>query len=202
MEKQGIIAKVGDESSAWCHPMVVVAKPKEGIRICVDLTKLNRQIKRPILPTTSPRDAISGIKEGSKYFTTIDAKHGYWQIELDESSQNLTTFMTPQGRYKFLRAPMGLSSTGDEYCRRHSAAIGGHPNMQKVMDDVLLYNNNFEEHVKSVKNFLELCRKHKITLNREKFCFGETKVNFVGYVVSCDGVTPDDKKIIALNEFP
>ena len=50
-----------------------------------------------------------------KYFTTLDAKSGYWQIPLDKESQDLTTFMTPWARYKYLRSPMGFIATGDDY---------------------------------------------------------------------------------------
>ena len=202
MEQSGIIAPLKDEPSDWCHPMVVVQKPKGGVRICVDLTQLNKQIQRPVYPTKTPHEATSNIKPNSKYFTAVDAKHGYWQIPLEEKSQHLTTFLTPWGRYKFLRAPMGLSSTGDEYCRRHNSAIGEHLNMQKVMDDVLLYDETFESHEKNVRKFLESCRKNGITLHPDKFQFAEEEISYVGYTVSKDGVSVDKHKIDAISSFP
>ena len=97
MVSKGIITSVGDEQSPWCHPMVVVAKPKGGCRICVDLTKLNKYVERPVYPTKSPKEAVKNIKPNSLYFTTMDAKHGYWQVPLEEKSQNLTNFLTPWG---------------------------------------------------------------------------------------------------------
>ena len=78
MVKKGIITPLGDEPTEWCHPLVIVPKANDDIRICVDLTKLNRDIDRPIYPTTTPHDAVSNIKPGCKYFTKLDAKHGYW----------------------------------------------------------------------------------------------------------------------------
>ena len=68
----------------------------------MDLQKLNKQIKRPIYPTSTPKDVITNIDPKSIFFTPVNAKHGYWQIPLDEVSQDLTTFITLWGRYKFL----------------------------------------------------------------------------------------------------
>ena len=168
MVQKRIIDPLGDKPTDWCHPMVVVAKPKGGVRICVDLQKLNKQIKRPIYATSTPKDAVTNIDPKSFFFTAVDAKHGYWQIPLDEVSQDLTTFITPWGRYKFLRAPMGLSSTRDEYCRRHGIAITNHTNMQKVMDDVIMFDESFDNHYNNVRNFLEQCRKKQNLIEQRK----------------------------------
>ena len=154
MVRKEIIKPMDDKPSEWCHPMVVVGK-STGVRICVDLTMLNKYVKRPVYPTTTPKEAITNIPEGIQYFSTLDARHGYWQVALDEESQEMTTFITPLGRFCFLRAPMGLSATGDEYCRRGSEAMANLENTQKVVDDVIIYNQDFESHYENVVNFLE-----------------------------------------------
>ena len=69
---------MGDEPTEWCHPMVVIPKGNNDVRICVDLSKLNQFIDRPVYPTTSPADAVDNIPPGSKYFTKMDARYGYW----------------------------------------------------------------------------------------------------------------------------
>ena len=110
MVENGIISEV-TEPTQWCHPIVIQPKKdSEDIRLCVDLTKLNRHVK----PATA-YDKISSIPRGENYKTVLDAKTGYWQIKIADEDQHLTTFITPYGRYKFLRAPMGLISSGDEY---------------------------------------------------------------------------------------
>ncbi|MPC72498.1 hypothetical protein E2C01_066807 [Portunus trituberculatus] len=78
MEAQGIIAPAGDAPSQWCHPLVPVPKPKGGVRITRDLSKLNSQVSWPAHPSPMPFSAIRSIKPGTKYFTTVDALHGYW----------------------------------------------------------------------------------------------------------------------------
>ena len=85
METQGIITQV-TEPTDWTHPLVVVIKPNGKLRICVDLTKLNKWVKRPFHPLVTPRHAVANISPSARYFSTYDAKHGYWQIPLDEMS--------------------------------------------------------------------------------------------------------------------
>ena len=143
-------------------------KSKGGVRLCVDLTKLNTFVRRPIHPMKTPKEAVSNIKPESKYFSTLDATQGYWQIALSQESQELTTFLTPWGRYLFLRSPMG-----DEYCRRGDIAIAGLSNVEKVMDDVIVFDDNFDQHVDRVRALLLRCREHGITLNPDKFKFAE-----------------------------
>lgn len=200
MIQKGIIKKI-DEPTEWCHPLVVVQKSKGGIRICVDLTKLNKFVKRPIHPLKTPREAVSNIPLGCKYFTTFDAKSGYWQIPLDEESQKLTTFVTPWGRYCFTRGPMGLSSTGDEYCRRGDE-IFRTLDIQKVMDDLISYDTSFKKHYGNVRKILEMCRIHRLTMNPDKFHFAQPETDFCGYIVGQKGFTVDEKKIEALRNFP
>ena len=101
MTRQGIVKPLGDVPTRWCHPL----------RLCVDLTRLNKFVRRQIHHSLmkTPKDVVSNIKPGSKYFTTLNAKQGYWKIPLAPECQGLTTYLTHWGRYLFLRSPMGLS---------------------------------------------------------------------------------------------
>ena len=202
MSIQGIVKPLGDHPTRWCHPLVIVPKSRGGVRLCVDLTRLNRYVRQPIHPMKTPKEAVSSIKPGSTVFTSVDAKHGYWQLALSPECQEMTTFLTPWGRYQFLRSPMGLSSTGDEYCRRGDIAIAGLRNVEKVMDDMIVFDDNFEQRVERVRALLLRCREHSITLNADKFVFAENEVNFVGFTISADGITTDPNKLRAIAEFP
>ena len=147
--KAGVIAPV-TEPTAWVHPLIVVSKPNGGIRLCVDFQKLNQHVRRPYYPTKIPSEAVSNIHPSSKYFTNFDAKNGYWQVPLEKKSQLLTTFITPYGRYKFLRAPMGLNSSQDEYCTRGDTAIQDIECVEKVVDDILIHNSSAQERLSNV----------------------------------------------------
>ena len=146
----------------------MVEKADGSPRICVDLTRLNKFVKRPVYPPRSPKDAVACISGKARFFTTVDAVQGYHQVPLHEDSQHLTTFVTPWGRFKFLRGTMGLNATGDEYNRRSDEAVGGFLNTVKVVDDLLVYEETFEEHVERVRNMLQRCREHQITLSKAR----------------------------------
>ena len=89
--------------------MSFVPKPGGKVRSVVDLVELNKYVERPTHPFPAPRDIIAQIPSTSRCFAVFDALHGYWQIPLDEESKPLTTFITEFGRYRYLRAPMGLT---------------------------------------------------------------------------------------------
>ena len=195
MVSQNIIEPVGNEVSAWCHPMVVTPKKSGEVRITVDLSKLNQQVLRPAHLFPSPRSTMMQVSQSSKYFSMLDAMWGYWQLPLGATSQLLTTFITPRGRYKFLRGPMGFVSTGDEFCKRGDTVLKDIERCTKVMDDVLVWDATFEEHLQRVHLILERFRQHRISINKKKFIFASSIVSFCGYNISHDSVQADPAKV-------
>ncbi|XP_065193134.1 uncharacterized protein LOC135824328 [Sycon ciliatum] len=201
MVQDAIIEEV-TEPSAWCHPIVIVDKKGTNEkRLTVDFKKLNDQVERPAHPAPSPRDAVSSVGN-ARYFTKLDARHGYWQVPLSEASRPLTTFMTPWGRYRYLRNPQGLVSAGDEFNRRTDAAFAHISQFQKVVDDCLVYDNDLNTHRSHVRDVLLCARENGITLSAKKFVFGMPAVEFCGYRISADGWTVDDAKVKAISQFP
>lgn len=97
---------------------------------------------------------------------------------------------------------MGLISAGDEYCRRTDQALAGLPNVVKVVDDLLLFDETFDAHVNNLKSLLQRCREHRITLSVEKFKFAERELTWAGYVVQQGGISIDPAKTAALADFP
>ena len=119
LQKQNIIAPV-IEATEWCAPIVVTPKKNtDSIRMCVDLSHLNRYVKRELYQSATPAEAVADISSSkAKFFTILDAMKGYHQCPLDPESQLLTTFITPHGRFKYRRAPYGISSISEHYnCR-------------------------------------------------------------------------------------
>ena len=129
----------------------------------MDLTKLNRFVRRPAHPVRTPRDAVAEIDGSAKWFSALDASDGYFQIALQPSCQHLTTFATPWGRYRFLRAPQGLNCSGDEYNRRQDTAFAGQQQLVRVVDDLLSYHRTFADHVTGLCGVLTAARKARIT---------------------------------------
>ena len=200
MVNEGIIRPVS-EPTEWLSPFLVVGKPNGNVRLVVDFKDINRYILRPVHPFPSTADVLSSVDPTSKWFATLDATKGYWQVPLDEKSQLLTTFLTPWGRYCWCRAPMGLASSGDEYCERGDRALTGISNTIKEVDDILTGEATFPGVVMKLRLIFERCRSHGITLNPKKFFIGK-RVNFVGHTISADGVGADPEKLKAIQEFP
>ena len=200
--RRGIFAPV-DYPTPWCHPIVPVRKKTPGeVRLCVDLTQLNRYVKRAPHPFKTPHEAVSAVDPAAKWFSKFDAKNGYWQIPIAEEDQDKTVFISPWGRYKHLRGSMGLVSTGDEYNRRGDLALCGLPDMVKVVDDVLAWSKTYAEHIDNVWAILERCEQHGITLKPDKAQFAAEEVEFVGYRISQNGRTPTAEKVKAILDFP
>ena len=193
---------MGDNPCEWCHPMVVISKPKGGVRITVDITHLNSQVKRPIHHAKTPFDAVSEIVEGAGFFTVCDAVKGYWQVDLEPESRQFTTFYTPWGRFRFKRAPMGFISTGDSYNWRGDKAIEGLDRTHKIVDDVLIASRTYDEHIRDVRNFLEVCKSNNITLSKVKLQLAKSEVKFAGFLVNSEGFQGDPDKVKAISSFP
>lgn len=158
LETQGIIAPV-TYLTEWCAPIVVTAKKdSDNIRMCVDLSHLNKYVKCERYQSLTPIQAVADIAtENAIIFTKIDAMKGYHQCPLDKASQDLTTLFTPFGRFKYLRTPYGISSISEHYNQRmdesrpcshphQSCPTSTHPSphdcVQMPADgDLVLYSN-------------------------------------------------------------
>ena len=155
-ENMGIIEKV-EGATEWCSPCSFVTKPGGGCRLVTDLKGLNDYVERPTHPFPVAKDIINTIPSGSKRFAVFDALKGYWQIPLDEKSRRYTTFLTEFGRYQYLRAPMGLCSSGDEFCRRTDEALGNITGVKKLVDDILIFAPDDDTLLKRIKAVFAKC---------------------------------------------
>jgi hypothetical protein len=196
-----VITKV-DYPTEWISPAFFVAKP-DGIRVrlVTDFTGLNKFISRPVHPFLCPQDIIKGILPTSKYFITLDAVQGYYQVPLDAESSDLTTFLLPDGKYKFLRAPMGLKPSSDEWCQRSDIVFANIPGLLKIVDDILIQAPNKVVALTYLEKVLLAAQKHEITLSRAKIKRGSS-VCFAGYIISDEGVKPHPDRVKSLSEFP
>ncbi len=129
-----VLVKV-EEPTEWCSPGFFVPKPNGKVRLVVDYRDLNKYSERPIHPFTCTRDALRGVLPTSTHFIKLDAVQGYYQIPLDEASSYLTTFLLPSGRYRYLRAPMGLNSSSDAFNYKTDLAFLPVPDLVKIVDD-------------------------------------------------------------------
>ena len=141
------------------------------------------------------------LKPDSRVFCKMDATQGYFQIPLDEASSKLTTFLLPSGRFRYLRAPMGLNASSDEWCFSSDQIVHGLPYAQKIVDDILIEAPSLKVLYVRIRAILKKCEDMRVTISKKKLKIGST-IEFAGFLVSGDGVRPDPEKVICLKEFP
>jgi len=123
MLESGVIAKV-DQSTDWCAPMVVTPKSNGKVRICVDLSKLNKYVKREYHPLPAV-DTTLGRLAGSRIFTKLDANSGFWQIKLTLELGLLTTFIISWRHFCFNVLPLGVSSGSEKFQKNMNQILQG-----------------------------------------------------------------------------
>ena len=114
--EQGIIRRMGpNETSDVCSPAGFVPKKSRKLRFVVDFTSLSKYVERPVHSFPSTDQIQQAIRHDTRFMACVDLPSGYFLLRLDKESQGLTVFNTEFGRYLFLQAPQGLSSSGDAF---------------------------------------------------------------------------------------
>lgn len=189
-----------EEVTDWVSPIVVVPKNENEIRLCVDYTKLNEAVKRPYYPIPNIESTLANIR-GASIFSKIDINKGFYQIKLDKTSQLLTCFITPFGRFIFTRLPFGISCAPEYFVSKYAKVLRGIENIATHIDDILIYGYTKEEHDKVLRNVLQRLSEEGITINKSKSVFGVRKVLWLGQVLSECGVSIDPDRIQAIKQF-
>ena len=200
MEDMGMIAKV-QQPKEWCAGMVVVPKQDGRVRICVDLTRLNENVKRERHPLPAVDHVLAQLA-GAKVFSKLDANSGFRQIPLDPALSLLTTFITPFGHYCFHRLPFGILSAPKHFQRRMEECLKGLSGLVCMMDDTLVHGRTRKEHDKWLQLVLERLRDSGMTLNSEKCQFAQESVKFLGHVVDSSGIRPHPSNVSAIQKVP
>jgi hypothetical protein len=202
LDQQGIIRKM-TEPTDWCAGMVTAQKADGGVRICVDLTKLNRFVKTPHFPIEGVETTIArlGTSGKPKFFSKLDAYLGFHQIQLSEASQPLTTFITPFGRYCYNRLPFGLTSAPEYYQRRITEIVGDIEGVVVRIDDIIVAGSTEEEHDDRLRRVIKRLNAAGVTLNLKKCHFKVPRVKFLGQMIDGDGVHADPDKVRALTDM-
>ncbi|XP_061570027.1 uncharacterized protein K02A2.6-like [Cololabis saira] len=179
----------------------VLKKNTAKARICVDLTKLNKSVKREryILPTP---DEITAKLSGATVFSSLVAASGFWQIPLHPDSCKLTTFITPFGRYCFKRLPFGITSAPEIFQRKMLETLEGLEGVEVFMDDILVYGTSMEQHDARLEMVLQRVESTGLKLNKDKCCLRQSQLRFLGHLIDQSGVRPDPDKAEAIRQLP
>lgn len=196
MLELGVIEPI-EKPTTWCSGLTIAPKAGNKIRMCVDLTNLNKGVRREVYPLPKVSDMLSKLSEGVM-FSKLDANSGFWQVKLDKKCKELTTFVTPWGRFCFNRMPFGISSAPEYFQRVMEKILHGLEGIICLMDDILVYGKNAVEHWNRLHKVLERIEKSGMTLRKEKCEFGCHEVKFLGHLVSGTGIKPDPNKVEAI----
>ncbi|GBL53970.1 Retrovirus-related Pol polyprotein from transposon 297 [Araneus ventricosus] len=137
-------------------------------------------------------------------WSTLDLQSGYWQIKIAPEHRSKTAFITPGRRYQSRVMPFGLRNAPSTFQRMVNHVLK--PVLgdccECYLDDIVIYSNTPEEHYQDVEKVLTLLHKAKLTLKPEKCHFFQRQLEFLGYLVSEDGMRPQENKIRTVQDFP
>ena len=194
------VIEPAEEATPWVSQLVVAKKKSGAIRVCIDPRELNRALVREHYTLPILEDTLHEMRD-AKMFTKADLSSGYWHIQLDDESSNLTTFQTKFGRYRWLRLPFGLNVSAEIFQRKLLEALQGLPGIVCIADDVVIYGKDREEHDRHLHLFLKRCSDQGIKLNASKMEWRLNTITFMGHKITSDGLCSDPEKVRAITEM-
>jgi hypothetical protein len=148
-------------------------------------------------------DDILDELAGTSYFTSLDMTVGYHQIRMGIEDEHKTTFKTHHGHYQFRVMPFGLTNAPVSFqCAMNSIL---EPFLRKFamvfIDDILIYSSDFVQHLQHLRKVFSVLRAHKFYLKRKKCVFGRPELQYLGHIISKDGVATDPNKTKAMLDW-
>ena len=142
-------------------------KKDEGWRPCGDYRRLNNVT----IPDRYPLPHIADFKSGiacSTVFSRLDLQNGYYQILMASEDVLKTAIITPFGMLKFFHLPFRLRNAGNTFQRMMDQILGNLPYCFVYIDDILVFSPDLTSHVQHLRDVLELCPVHGLTIGLGK----------------------------------
>ena len=202
LEWAGVIKK---SMSNWANPIVVVPKksaPREPQkrRLCIDFRKVN-ELQQEVLAEGKKRgqillhplpksDEMYAKLKGMKVFSTVDLRSGYYHIALGKDSRAKTAFVTPFGKYEFVKVSFGLAHTPAYFQLLMNQVLEGLSFTMKYLDDIIIFSNSEEEHLLHLEEVFCWLRKARLKMKQSKCDFFKSQIHCLGHLISEDGISP------------
>ena len=190
-------------SSSPCGaPVLFVPKKNGKLRLCVDYRALNSLTIKDRYPLPLIDNLIDQLR-GATIYTALDLKGAYNLVRIKEGDEWKTAFRTRYGHYEYVVMPFGLTNAPATFQRMMNDILREHLDKFVIvyLDDILIYSKGVEEHEKHVKMVLELLRKHKLYCEYSKCKFHQSEIDYLGYVISPNGLAMSQEKIKAILEW-
>ncbi|XP_063634829.1 uncharacterized protein K02A2.6-like [Cydia splendana] len=200
MVKMGVIRKVS-HPTPWVNAIVVAAKKDGSIRVCLDPRPLNRVVRRARYPLPALGEIATKL-QGARYFSKLDARSGFWMVQIDDASADLCTFGTPFGRYQFLRLPYGINCASEVFHSKVRQILEELEGVESFVDDIIVYGRTLEKHDARLKSLLDRSREVGIKFNKQKCEFRVQQITYLGHTFSHEGMRVDAEKVKAIEKMP
>ena len=189
--------------SPWASPVVLIPKKTGDYRFCVDYRKLNSITQNDAYPLPTINEILESLS-GSAIFTTLDLNSGYWQVEMDPASRDMTAFVCAEGLFHFKVMPFGLKNAPATFQRLMETALGELKGTIcfVYLDDIIIYSKTRQKHIQDLQQVLDKLREAGLTVNLKKSNFCQTSLKFLGHIVSATGIEVDPAKTLAVQDLP
>jgi hypothetical protein len=174
-----------------------VKKHDGSLRLCVDYRQLNNRTIKDNYALPRIDDILDSLS-GNTFFTVLDMKSGYHQIEIEEKHKERTAFTEGSlGFYEFNKMSFGLANAPATYQRLQELCVGDlHLKICFIyLDDLIIFSKTFGEHMERLRLVFDRIRNFGLKLSPKKYSFLMRRVKYIGHVVSEDGVEADQDKV-------
>ena len=179
-----------------------MVKKKDGSnRVCVDFRKLNKITEVDSEPMATAEDLFRRLS-GKNFLSKIDLTKGYCQIPVAPEDMHKTAFVTPDGQYEITRMPFGMVNSGGTLVRGLKKILEGMPRVGSYIDDIIIYSDSGEDHLRTLKDLFGRLRKARITARPTKCLLGASRIKFLGHQVGDDVIIPSRDNLEKVRNTP
>uniref|UniRef100_A0A0N5B5L8 RNA-directed DNA polymerase n=1 Tax=Strongyloides papillosus TaxID=174720 RepID=A0A0N5B5L8_STREA len=179
---------------------IPVRKKDGSVRLCQDLRVLNKIVIKDRYQTMSVRSIFRDM-EKFEFASSIDITKAYWQIPLSEKNKELVGFRLGNETYAFQTLMFGLCNAPSYFQRTMDEILRGVTGVMIYLDDILILTKEGENHKNKVMEVMSLLNAANIKINIKKSFFYRKEIDFLGFTIKPEGITPREKFVKALERY-